>query len=221
MSESNSDTLSLGNQVGVATASLRRAIVTGEIIPGEQVKEQALARALGMSRTPVREAVRRLVGEGILVQVPNHGATVASWSSREISEIFDVRALLEGYAAGLAAQRADGDAVARLSEMCVEARSMEQRADDAVWDDYAVLNDQFHRGLFGLSQNQKLGTILVGLLAVPLLHRSFNGHRPSAMRRSNQQHEEILDAVAAHDRSWAEAAMQAHVHATRQLLLPQ
>ena len=206
-------------QVDVATEALRRAIVNGIIAPGERVKEQEFAASLNMSRTPVREAVRRLVGEGILVQVPNAGATVASWSQREVEEIFEIRALLEGYAAALASQKVTPDRAERLVDLCAQMRALEDATGEQQWDDYAVLNDQFHREIFGLSENHQLCLVLNGLLGVPLLHRSFQGHTADAIWRSNRQHEEIVSAIEAEDRTWAESAMRVHIHATRHLLV--
>lgn len=210
-----------GTQITRTMVALREKITRGEIAPGERVTEVELAEQLQVSRTPVREAIRRLAGEGLLEYVPNFGTVVPRWSDSDVQEVFDVRALLEGYAASLAAERASAIDISELREMCTGMRAIEGDDAENRWDDYALRNNAFHRQLFVIAGNGRLEGMLIGLLGIALLHRAFPGHTATAMCRSNNHHDEIVDAIEAGDAGWAQAMMRAHIHSTRILLLGQ
>ncbi|BAN04274.1 GntR family transcriptional regulator [Ilumatobacter coccineus] len=204
------------DHVAVAMASLRSAIANGKYPPGRRLKEVEIAESLDMSRTPVREAIRRLVGEGLLELTPNRGAAVPQWSDRDLDEMFEVRAQLEGFAARLAAARATPEEVTSLRELCDRMERFgghDLRAED--WNEYAVINNQFHRDLLRGSDNRRLETAALGLMAPSLLHNQIARQSTALLDRSNQHHAEIVDAIAAGDESWAEAITRTHVVATR------
>jgi DNA-binding GntR family transcriptional regulator len=207
-----------GLQVERAMEALRQAIAQGDYAPGDRLREADVAGSLAMSRTPIREAIGRLAGEGLVEYQPNRGAVIPRWNRRDLEEIFDIRAYLEGFAAALAAERATSEQISELREISAQMHEAASSSEDAGWDRYAVLNNAFHRRLFACAGNARLDSLLVGLLAVPLLHRSFSGHSLTALRRSNGHHEEILDAIEAREAGWAQAVVSAHVHATRHLL---
>lgn len=206
------------SQVERAMEALRLAVVRGDYGPGDRLKEADVAAALRMSRTPIREALRRLAGEGIVEYEANRGAVVPRWSRHEVEEIFEIRAYLEGFAAALAADRVTADDLASLRALSREMHAAADLDDPARWDRYALLNNAFHRRLFACAGNSRLEGLLVGLLAVPLLHRSFDGHSLPALHRSNAHHDELLEALEAREPKWAQAVVRAHVHATRHLL---
>lgn len=199
--------------------SLREAIVRGDYPPGARLIEAEVAAALRISRTPVREAIRRLAGEGILDLVPNQGAVVPSWDARTVAEVFEIRAQLESYSVRLAAQRVRDEDLVDLRSRSQAMRELEGARGAKRWDTYAVCNHAFHRWLCELSDNERLTGMVVGLMGMPLLHRHFDGHTSVAMQRSNDHHDEIIDALEARDPQWAEAAMRLHVESTRRLLV--
>src|SRR5581483_3280522 len=108
-----------------AYEAIRQGIIQGVYAPGAHITAQGLAATTGLSRTPVREAMRRLHSEGLIKFIANRGAFVASWSEREIQQTYDLRALLEGFAAGAAARNATEEQIAEL-------RSLAQQMQDLV-----------------------------------------------------------------------------------------
>src|SRR5437870_10914880 len=101
-----------------ATELIREAIIDGRVEPGRRLKEEELARELGISRTPVREALLILQAEGLVVGTPNRGAIVRAHDSDDLRDLYDLRALLEGHGARLAAARISDEEVERLRESC-------------------------------------------------------------------------------------------------------
>ena len=126
----------------LAYDAVRERIASGTVVPGEWLREHAVATSLGLSRTPVREALRLLAAEGVVELVQNRGARVVDWSPEDIDEAYRLRALIEGYGAGLAARRAD--------EACIaELRALQDRYERALASDDsaatpAQCNDDFH-----------------------------------------------------------------------------
>lgn len=208
-----------GTTVMVAMAALRDAIVSGVYPPGSRIIESEVAHRLRMSRTPVREAIRRLAGEGIIEHVPNRGAVVPAWGIEAIREVFELRELLEVHAIRRAARNVRPSDMALLQAAHDEMRELETIPGEARWDAYAVINNRFHRHLFTMAAHERLEAILVGLVAVPLLHRNFDSRTVETMRRSNDHHDEILAALAAGDDAWAAAAMALHVRSTAHVLI--
>src|SRR5918994_7649165 len=101
-----------------ASEVIREAIIDGRLAPGQRLKEEELARELGMSRTPVREALLMLQSEGLVESIPRRGATVRSYAVGDLDDVYQLRALLEGYAARRAAGRISADDVVRLEQSC-------------------------------------------------------------------------------------------------------
>src|SRR6476661_4495037 len=125
----------------LAYDAVRERIASGSVVPGEWLREHTVATSLGLSRTPVREALRLLAAEGVVELVQNRGARVVDWTPDDIDEAYRLRALIEGYGAGLAARRADAACVAEL-------RALQERYERALDHDPAGLsaqcNDDFH-----------------------------------------------------------------------------
>ena len=116
-----------------AYEALRSAILNGSIRPGERLGEVELSSQFGVSRTPIREALRRLTAEGLVVFQPNRGARVAEWSLSDLEDTYEIRARLESYGAALAAQRIDADCLPRLSLLCDEMDQRAQRMTRRIW----------------------------------------------------------------------------------------
>lgn len=196
--------------------ALKRLIYDGEFAPGERLNEAALALRMGTSRGPIREAVRLLAGWGLVTPVPNRGVFVRKLSVREMLEVYDLRALVFGYAAEHAAERATEADRRELTDL-LQAMDAASAAEDGAR--YYELNLHFHARLLALSGNQRAAQAYDDY--VKELHlfrrRYFNG--PGNMRRSNEQHRQIVEAVAAGQGARARAAAERHVLEGRQRLL--
>jgi DNA-binding GntR family transcriptional regulator len=211
-------------------ATIRSRVLSGEIPVGERLRQERLATEFGVSRTPIREALRKLQAGGIVEVQPNRGAIVRGPTAREIREAYEVRAELEGLAAELAttrirdgqlhelheAQRLFGRSIARLVARGID----DERADDANGE-WARANDLFHSVIQDAAGNERLARI------VHELHRSFpRGLTWAALRRSSrlleqnvEEHHAILEAIEQHDAPRARRAMVAHVRHAGDLIV--
>jgi DNA-binding GntR family transcriptional regulator len=202
-----------------AYLTLRRGLADGTYPPGSHLREEELAAQLGVSRTPVREALRRLDAEGWLRVVPNQGAFAAEWSARDIEEIFDLRALLETHAAERAATAADRRALATMEAACDAAERALPGADVAALEAISDANLRFHQALWELSGQSRCRAILASLAVTPMVLRNFRHFDLAGLRRSLDQHREMIAAISAGDAVWAGAVMRAHVQAGRAVFL--
>lgn len=191
--------------------AIREQILTGRRSGGEWLREEELAVALSVSRTPVREALRRLAAEGLVQHERNRGARVASWSASDLDEIFSLRSALEPWASALAA----ASGAARTEELASLAEQMDRAAEGPApdYDKITRLNNAFHRLVVEASGNRRLATMLMALVDVPLVWRTFSHYSPEALRRSLAHHHELVDALRAGDAEWAESVMRSHVRA--------
>ena len=200
--------------------SLRRGILDGSYSQGARLGEVELAEALGVSRTPVREALRRLGSEGLVETLPNKGARVRIWSPEELNAISDLRALLEGHAAALAAPRITDDELAVMTRL---VEQMEAATVSGVIPDYDLiteLNNRFHAAVAAASGNLLLPEVSRQFIHIPIVVRTFRQYSPDRLRQSVRQHRDVLDALSGHDPVWAEAAMRVHILSARPILIP-
>lgn len=171
-------------------AEIRHAILSGRFTPGERLVEERLAEEYGVSRNPVREAIRSLASEGLVEVTARRGAVVMSLSSQEAQELLEVRATLEGANAKLAARRRDPVILKRLQS--VFDRGSEAIASGSL-DRLLVLNDEFHECLALAGHNRVMADLMKTLRArsAPLFH----GMEPRFTRQSWEEHAGILRAV--------------------------
>ncbi|ACG78541.1 transcriptional regulator, GntR family [Phenylobacterium zucineum HLK1] len=209
----------MADAVERAYRTIRDGIMNGLYPQGAHITAQDLAAASGLSRTPVREAMRRLQSEGLIVIYPNRGAFVASWNERDIHKIYDLRVLLEGYAAEAAALEADEAAVAELTRLAREMADAVERQDADVVDQVAQINSDFHRLVIAAAANPRLDVALASIVEVPLVLRTFRRYSLEEMRRSAAQHLELVAAIAARDGVWARSVMTSHILSGRNALL--
>lgn len=192
---------------------LHARIVSGELKPGQKMREVEIADSLGLSRTPVREAFHRLKGDGLLTQEPNKGAVVRQLDYQSISELYKIREVLEGTAAGLAARQISEVELAALYDML----ALQMQAKDDVAE-ASRLNKLFHRTLCLSAHNRYLVEMIDGLdLSMALLGRSTLG-LDARKDEAIAEHREILDAIAADDATAAEETARRHIrsaHAAR------
>lgn len=202
-----------------AYLTLRRRLADGTYPPGSRLREEDLAAQLGVSRTPVREALRRLDAEGWLRVVPNQGAFAAEWSIAEIEEIFELRALLESHAAEHAAMAPDRRALETMEAACEQAEAALPGGDLAALEAISDANVRFHRALWEMSGQARCRAILHSLAVPPMVLRNFRSFDAAGLRRSVDQHREMIAAIMAGDPGWAGAVMRAHVQAGRAVFL--
>jgi DNA-binding GntR family transcriptional regulator len=141
-----------------AVEQLREAIIRGVYQPGQRLKQQELARSLGCSPVPVREALHRLAAEGFVVIDPQRGARVADFNSRELEEIYEVRTLLEGRAAERAAERMTSETARRLRAILEKMET-----PDIAPVDWVRLNWEFHDSLYASAEQEFLRKTISGL----------------------------------------------------------
>lgn len=203
----------MSNAVEKAYAEIRDAILSGHFPPGTHLKEDDLAKRIGVSRTPIREALRRLNAEGSVRFLRNHGAFVADWTMEEIREIFDLRGVLEGYAAERAAQRCQPADVVRLRQLAEEMIALEAEGGPDARARIAEANGEFHRIIIQSAGTQRLGSMMAQVVELPLVLRTFHRYSPEALRRSLYHHLEIVAAMEVRDGAWAGSVMRSHIAA--------
>jgi len=198
-----------------AYVTVRQGILEGRYAAGTRLTEQEVAAISGVSRTPVREALRRLQTEGMLEFVPNHGAVVASWSEAEVDDIFELRAMLESYAVGRATRFASAEDLRVLRELAERQIKEAQGPEEQRLASIAALNSRFHDRIQQAANSERLHRMLVALVEVPLVAQTFLKYSPEQLLRSSQHHLEIVLAMEARDPDGAASIMRAHVLAAR------
>lgn len=196
--------------------AIRQAIVEGGYRPGLRLVEQRLAEEFDVSRTPIREAIRRLEAEGLVVVERNRGAHVRHLSETEIADLYDVRSRLEAYAAELAAQRCDAEDVARLDEA---AAAFDAAVADVHGTDHDLelvraldsANAAFHGALLRASRHTRIHQLVARTVDVPLVFQALHHFDAVQLTRSSMFHHLIRDAVAAHEPVRAGRLMAEHV----------
>jgi DNA-binding GntR family transcriptional regulator len=199
--------------------TLRRRLADGTYPAGARLREEELAAQLGVSRTPIREALRRLDAEGWLRVVPNQGAFAASWSRQDIEEIFNLRALLESHACEHAAMRTISAGIAALHAAC-EAGERAMPADSlAAIERVSDANVRFHQAIWEMSGQVRTHSMLGTLAVPPMILRNFRHFDEANLRRSLWQHREMAAAIEARNPALAGAVMRAHVESGKAIFL--
>lgn len=204
-----------------AYQDLRAAILRGRYAPGQRLGETELAEALSISRTPIRDALRRLEVEGLVEVLPHRGARVTEWSRTDLEEIYDLRTMLEGFAAHRAAGRIQAVDLDRMAELCALMESVARPGRRQNLDRLAELNDEFHGLVRAAAASTRLVTMLRAVVQLPLVLRTFHRYSPADLARSCAHHRELLDALRAGDGAWARSVMCSHVLAAKAVLLRQ
>ncbi len=186
--------------------SLREAISDGRIAVGERVREEEIARELGVSRTPVREALQRLHQRGLLVFGNGRGLVVAELSQHQVLQLYAMREILEGSAARFAAQHATAADVAILYRL---QKELAEAKPDALL--LVTLNRRFHQAIYEAAHNQYLMQTLNMLHdSLALLHNA-TFRVPSRRSESDEEHYRIVAAIEKHDPKAAEEAAREHI----------
>lgn len=204
--------------VDKAYQAVKDGIIAGRYAPSTRITEQEVAAAAGVSRTPVREALRRLHAEGLVDFTPNQGAMVTTWSTEDADEIFELRAMLESHGAARAAERATAAQIAELRDLAERQYSEAVNRSDGYLERIGDLNNRFHRRLQDAAASMRLARALAALLEAPLMMKTFLNYTPDDLQRSAAHHLELVRALEARDTQWAASVMRSHVLAARRTL---
>lgn len=191
---------------------LKNAILNGELKPGERLIERKLSEKLGISRTPVREAIQKLKSQGLAVQLPRKGAVVSMVTPKEVIDVFNIREVLEGLAARLAAENANKRQVNQLNRIVEEMiKSLEQNNEDELEE----LHIKFHEAVYKASGNEKLYQMLINLQEYIRTYTrvgySFHGRREEA----TLEHRQIVREIESHNAGRAEYYAKKHIEKSR------
>jgi DNA-binding GntR family transcriptional regulator len=203
---------------GRAYRMIRRSILNGGQPMGSWLREEELAGALGVSRTPVREALHRLNAEGLVAYLPKRGVQVVTLSDDDLAEIFGLRCVLEPYGAALAARhasKADLDALSAIATAMVEINA----APELDVLRLSELNYIFHDRIIQLSGHVRLRSIFASLLRTPLFAHTFTRYSRETLQRADNHHLELLAAIRTGDGQWSSSIMYAHIRAGQAALL--
>lgn len=200
-----------------AYETIRAHILDGTFAPGMRLKEADLVVFCGVSRTPVREALRRLAAEDFVRIQRNQGAEVKAWSDADLDDLFELRALLEGHAAARAARRIDAEQTARIraaiEEMdAVLASAMSQERQVT---EFLRLNRVVHETVWEAAGSERLVSMLGHLVEQALLVHTARAFSLARISQSHHHHQELLEALQAGDEVWAEGLMRSHIRAAR------
>lgn len=196
-----------GSLTAIVRKELERMIVGGDLKAGERLNEQRLATQLGVSRGPVREALRALEQDGLVTAVVNLGVFVRQVGIDEAVEMYDMRALVFAFACARLARSTDADQQAELAALVAEMDAIIARGDRL---EYYRLNLRFHDLIMEFSDHRRATQIYQSLVKEGHLLRQRSLQPVESMRQSNSEHAAILAAIVADDCEAARAAAEAH-----------
>ncbi|MEV4597079.1 GntR family transcriptional regulator [Amycolatopsis sp. NPDC049253] len=199
--------------------ALRELILKGEFPAGARLGEVELADRLGVSRTPVREALTRLAAEGLVEIVPNRGARVSRWTVAELEGVFELRTLLEPQLTALAVPHATEADLAALDELAGRMVEVGRPGPGQDLDALVPMNREFHAKLVELARHPALAGSLASAIHAPIVLRNFHTYDEQSLRRSLAHHVEIVAALRAGDPDWAHAVMTAHIRNARAVMV--
>ncbi len=191
---------------------LKSAIVDLRLAPGDPLREAALAEQLGVSKTPIREALTRLEQEGLVETTSFKGAMVSGYSRQDLIEIYELRELLENAAARAAAESMSDADRDRLHRICRESRKLKKGNDAA---GLAALISEFDDVLFDQVGNSRIRALIENLRAHLTRIGQLTAEIPGRIEASVDEHEKILEAIAARDPELAERQMSRHIRSVR------
>ena len=195
---------------------LKRQIMVGEIAPGTRMMEVELAEEMGVSRTPVREAIRKLEKEGLVTIEPRRGAYASDISAKEMVDILEVRQDLEGMAAGIAAQKITEEGKTELTEIARRYRESVEKGDV----DEIIRNDEaFHKYIVGLSGNKTLIKMVSQVQELALRFRYIYYEDFSRFQNQPTEHQAIVDAIISGNFNSARVNAEQHLASLKEFVM--
>ena len=189
---------------------IRGLILAGELAPGTALGEEALAQRCGVSRTPVREAMRRLESELLVVRSDSQRTFVADWSMDDVADAFELRAIAESLAARRAAERMTPEILEKLRKCSGRIDIATGPANPDV-DGFLENNREFHALILEAAGSPRLASVLASLVEQPVVWRTAQTYGREELRRSHREHCELLSAFERQDGAWASDIMSAHI----------
>jgi DNA-binding GntR family transcriptional regulator len=210
-----------GTLVQKAYEHIQESILAGRLPVGSVISEAVLAKSLGISRTPVGEAIRQLAREGLVHQVPRYGTIVKPIDRREMIELYEMREALESYAAGKAAERADDATVTRLMQFCEVMNRIAEELDSAGAEEldearltrFLAADMAFHMTIIEASGNRRMMESVRTMRTVSRIFRTRRlRHDQKVVHRARDYHGAIAAAIRAHNPDLAKQKMAEHIH---------
>ncbi|KIL35484.1 hypothetical protein SD71_13290 [Cohnella kolymensis] len=187
---------------------IKQQILNGELNPGDRIVETKMARDLGLSQTPVREAIRQLSGEGIITIVPNKGPIVRAMEKEDVLEIYSLRAVTEGFAIRLATQKASDDDIAALEDFY---ENMKAKLHDDTVDSLLADSLYIHQTIMRLADHSRLtGTYESISFQISMVNRILG--KESTKEKEVEQHMELIEALKVRNPDDAEKTMRKHIY---------
>lgn len=195
-------------------SELKRDILRGAIPFGERIRENQLATRFNVSRTPVREAIRKLAAEGLIEFSPNRGATVRTYTAEDIRNNYNLRAVIEGYACSLAALKHDEpflDMMEKSIEQSEEAIGLYRTSKTEATYRLVEANQLFHNAITQMANNAEITKVLKALTTLPIMFRGFYWFNYDGVIESVHHHKQIYRAICKGDPHQARAYMEVHI----------
>lgn len=196
--------------------TMREAIINGDLAPGERLMEVQLAEEMGVSRTPVREAIRKLELEGFVAMIPRKGAYVADYSIKDITDVFEIRAALESLAAGLACERITDQELDELQKLVV--RVFETAKENDI-ETLIKVDTEFHDRIYQASRNSRLEGMISNLREQIQRFRATSLASPGRIKDTLEEHKGLIDAIADRNISLAQQLALEHVEKAEDIFL--
>jgi DNA-binding GntR family transcriptional regulator len=195
-----------------AYSHIRNRIIDGTFPSGAFLVEQDLAGEIGVSRTPVRDALNRLETEGLVASEGNKRAMVRDFTEQEVEECFELRAQFESYAAAKAAKRIPTEDIEKLKALATQMEAVVSKGAPDAAAQFSELNDQFHAIILEHGGSRRMRDLLTQLMQVQLvLMKRFRQTIEMHLQRSCWHHRELIAAFEARDAAWAETQMRTHM----------
>ncbi|HKQ81955.1 MAG TPA: GntR family transcriptional regulator [Steroidobacteraceae bacterium] len=205
----------MAKAVDKAYQTVRDRIVRGIYPAASRITEQQVAADAGVSRTPVREALRRLHAEGLLEFIPHQGAIVTEWTMEDREDVFELRALLESYGVARAAHRISSAGIEELRQLAEDQYHETLSRREGYLERIGNLNSHFHLRIQEIAGSPRLVNALSALIEAPTMMRTFESYQDEDLIRSASHHLEIVRALEAHDPDWSASLMRSHILGAR------
>ena len=204
----------------VVFETLRDAIITQVLKPGERLMEIQLADEMGVSRTPVREAIRKLELEGLVVMVPRKGAYVAGVSMKDIHEVYEVRSALEMLAVTLAAERITEEELDALERQVLRESEEEDKPNKGDLDSIIYIDSSFHDIIYQAAHNQRL-VQFINILQEQLRFRAASLSTPGRSKTALEEHKKIVEALSERNGELAAQLAREHIENAENAMISQ
>ncbi len=197
---------------------LRADIISGLLAPGQHLVEDAIGSQFAVSRTPIRNAIKRLEADGLVAVESGRGAFVGSWTSQDAAEVLSIRGMLEPYAAALAAQRRTSEEIDQLVSICKKMETVEFARREGFRERLTHLNTDFHLRISEAARSPRLYNLCKNLTLPQMTFGIFREYDDDNLRRSLWNHRAIVSAIQQHDDESAHAMMNSHLRAAHQFM---